>query len=439
VSLTGDRTYVGFGLGAIQSGLFLYEAMSSGNFNRLVVSEIVPEIVHRVRENKGFITVNIAYANHIEAVPVGPVEILDPAVNVDRQHLVDALVNAQEIGTAVPATRYYSSSGPDSLGKILAAGLQAKIQHDGPRAVIYTAENNNHAAEILDELVLAEILPDEGKILGSRVRFLNTVIGKMSGTITDKFEISNLGLSSMTPGSARAFLVESFNHILISRITFPGNQHNPPFERGIDVFIEKDDLLPFEEAKLFGHNATHALAAYLGELLGIQRIADIPSIPGFLGFLRRAFLEESGKALIHRYNGIDPLFTPQGYEAYADDLLIRMVNPWLTDTAERVGRDVKRKLSWDDRLVGTLRLGLSEGIIPRRYALGTAAALIKLYPDLLNRDIHPKKYLLSIWGCDPRDTDQESRVLALIQEALNHLRHWHAEQTGDHQALLSGM
>jgi mannitol-1-phosphate/altronate dehydrogenase len=413
--------------------------MSSGNFNRLVVSEIVPELVHRVRENKGFITVNIAYADHVEAVPVGPVEILDPAVNVDRQRLVNALISAQEIGTAVPATRYYSSSGPDSLCKILAAGLQVKIQHDGPRAVIYTAENNNHAAEILEKLVLAEFLPAGRKILGSRARFLNTVIGKMSGTITDKFEISNLGLSTMTPGSDRAFLVESFNHILISRISFPSDIHNPTFERGIDVFIEKDDLLPFEEAKLFGHNATHALAAYLGELLGIQRIADIPSIPGLFVFLRQAFIDESGKALIHRYNGIDPLFTPQGYTAYADDLLMRMVNPWLTDTTERVGRDIERKLSWDDRLVGTLRLGLSEGITPRRYALGTAAALIKLYPDLLNRDTHPKEYLLPLWGRDPRDTDQESMVLALIHDALSHLRNWHADQAGDPQALLSGL
>ncbi len=39
MTLTGNRTYVGFGFGAIQAGLFLYEAFQSGNFGRLVVAE----------------------------------------------------------------------------------------------------------------------------------------------------------------------------------------------------------------------------------------------------------------------------------------------------------------------------------------------------------------------------------------------------------------
>lgn len=43
------RTFVGIGFGPIQSGLFLLEAHRSGNFDRLVVAEIVPEIVDAVR------------------------------------------------------------------------------------------------------------------------------------------------------------------------------------------------------------------------------------------------------------------------------------------------------------------------------------------------------------------------------------------------------
>ena len=84
MSLTGERTYVGFGLGAIQAGLFLYEAMVSGKFGRLVAAEVVPEMVECVRKNGGFLTVNMAYTDHIEAVPVGPVEALNPALEEDR-------------------------------------------------------------------------------------------------------------------------------------------------------------------------------------------------------------------------------------------------------------------------------------------------------------------------------------------------------------------
>ena len=69
------------------------------------------------------------------------------------------------------------------------------------------------------------------------------------------------------------------------------------------MFTEKEDLLPFEEAKLYGHNATHALAAYLAHLKGIPRIADLRHFPALMAFLRDAFLEESGRALISKHHG----------------------------------------------------------------------------------------------------------------------------------------
>ena len=44
---------MGFGLGAIQSGLFLHEAARSGNFKRLVVAEVMPDVVQAVRASNG--------------------------------------------------------------------------------------------------------------------------------------------------------------------------------------------------------------------------------------------------------------------------------------------------------------------------------------------------------------------------------------------------
>ena len=433
MSLAGKRTFLGFGLGAIQSGLFLYEAQASGGFDRLVVAEVVPEVVRQVRENNGFLTVNIAYPDRIDAVQVGPIEVLDPGIDADRRILVDALASAQEIATAVPGVAFYcNTAGPEAICRILATGLQVKAQRGGPRAVIYAAENHNHAAEILQERVLAEIpSAEQGPILHF-VRFLNTVIGKMSGVISDPVEVSALGLAPMTPENKRAFLVEAFNRILISRIRFD----EPGFTRNITTFIEKDDLLPFEEAKLFGHNATHALGAYLGALLGLQRIADLREVPGMLVFLRRAFIEESGASLIHRYRGIDPLFTPEGYAQYADDLLDRMVNPFLADTIERVGRDAERKLGWEDRLIGTLRLGLSEGVTPIRYALGVAAALAHLDPAYLRSMADLDERLEAIWGNHWSDP-QVNQVLVLIRDALEHLHRWQTISQGDPRSLLN--
>jgi mannitol-1-phosphate 5-dehydrogenase len=258
----------------------------------------------------------------------------------------------------------------------------------------------------------------------------------MSGVIAGASEIEALHLAPMTPGSDRAFLVEAFNRILISRIRFPGEREVPPFQRGITTFIEKDDLLPFEEAKLFGHNAAHALAAYIGSLAGASRMADLPSIPAIEVFLRRAFILESGAALIHRYGGLDPLFTTKGFTAYADDLLSRMFNPWLADTTDRVGRDVERKLGWDDRLIGVLRLGLAEGIPTLRYALGTAAALAYLDPALLSSTADPADRLLALWGNARREPTQETAVLTQVRESLSHLRRWYADGQRDPLALV---
>lgn len=429
------HTFVGFGLGAIQSGLFLYEAQASHNFARLVVAEVLPEVVQQVRENEGYVTVNIAHFDHIEAARVGPVEIYHPGVASDRQALVEAVAAAQEIATAVPGVAFYcNAAGPQTISRLLAAGLRRKARQAGPPAVIYAAENHNHAAEILQQLVMDEIPPAEQVAIRGLVCFIDTVIGKMSGVVSDSAELQALNLHPMTPGSGRAFLVEAFNRILISRIQFA----DPGFRRGITAFIEKDDLLPFEEAKLYGHNATHALGAYLGALLGAQRIADLPSIPGLLAFLRRAFIEESGASLIHRYPGLDPLFTPDGYAAYADDLLRRMINPCLADTVERVGRDVERKLGWDDRLVGTIRLGLAEGVRPVRYALGAAAALVKLDRTYLTDPTNPAERLAALWGEHSQDP-QAVDVLELIREMLGRLRQWRAHSPGDATALLQGL
>jgi mannitol-1-phosphate 5-dehydrogenase len=146
--------------------------------------------------------------------------------------------------------------------------------------------------------------------------------------------------------------------------------------------------------------------------------------PDLLGFIRDAFLKESGEALIRKHAGVDPLFTSEGYRAYALDLLERMTNPYLQDSVERVGRDPHRKLGWDDRLVGTLRLALHQNIVPRRYAVGTAAALATLDPSFLQAGKPARALLAPLWGHEAMETKEAKDVLSLIEEARPHLKRW---------------
>ena len=427
--MAGGKQFVGFGFGPIQSGLFLYEAFRSGNFAGYTVADIDEELVRAVRRSGGRYTVNVARPDRIDRFTVEGVELHDSRTAEGRRAILQAVAASDELATALPSVAIYTAGGESSVADLLAAGLAARrgagLPPGGLPTVVYTAENNNHAAEILGEQLRARASAEalEG------VQVLNTVIGKMSGVTADLPTIRRLGLSTLTPDFPRAVLVEEFNRILISRVRLAG------YRRGIEVFQEKEDLLPFEEAKLYGHNAVHALIAYLADLKGYATIAESGRDPWIMEVARRAFIEESGAALLRRHSGLgDPLFTPAGYAEYAEDLLRRMVNPHLCDQVERVGRDQARKLGIEDRLYGTMSLALDAGLEPRNLALGAAAGVL----SLLRRGAAPAGLsapvegdldaarlgglLEAVWGEAGRKSAHARHLVGLTAEALERLR-----------------
>ncbi len=419
--------FVGFGFGAIQAGLFLYEAARTGAFERLVVAEVVPARVAALREAGGIFRLNIAYADRVEQFAVGPVEIYDPAQEGDRTALIDAVAEAHELTTAIPSVDFYTAAGSGSLHRVLAAGIAQKIERGGPQAVLYAAENHNHAAELLAEAVNDALPVALRADAGKYVAFLNTVIGKMSGVAaagrapaTDRAP-----LAPITPASTDAFLVEAFNRILVSTPHLPVLPGRAPYARSIRVFAEKPDLLPFEEAKLYGHNALHAVAAYLGWYLGLDDMSQLRVRPAALALARQGAVDEAGVALCRRYAGIDPIFTPAGFGDYVDELLERMVNPYLRDAIARVARDPARKLGWHDRLVGAMRLALAAGLEPQALATGAAAAyacLLAERPDRANLSVD--RVLDDLWQADAPPRDEAELVSDWIVRGRHALSTW---------------
>jgi mannitol-1-phosphate 5-dehydrogenase len=374
------KTFFGFGFGPIQSALFLYEAFRSGRFSRFVIAEVDASLVQAVRSSGGRYTINIALPERIEQATVSGVELYNPTVSEDRERILQAIAESDELATSLPSVAFFDKGGQTSVAHALAAGF---ARRSSPRpTIVYAAENHNHAAELLQAAVTKYGAP---AALES-VQFLNTVIGKMSGVITDPATIAKLNLTTLTPTTPKAVLVEEFNRILISQINLP------KFTRGIGVFVEKPDLLPFEEAKLYGHNAIHALIAFLGAQRGLTSMSEASEHPDLIATARAAFLDESGAALIRKYGALgDPLFTPAGYAAYVEDLLARMVRPTLNDLIARVTRDQVRKLGYDDRFFGTMRLALEYGIRPTHLAQGAAAAVLSLLRewDSLDQSVAP--------------------------------------------------
>ncbi|HSW02633.1 MAG TPA: hypothetical protein VLI39_20890 [Sedimentisphaerales bacterium] len=394
-----DHVFVGFGFGPIQAGLFAKEAFESGNFRRIVVAEIDQRLVDAVRANRGTYYVNVAREDRVETVQIDGVELFNPTRGSEVRK---ALAEATEITTCLPSVGFYDSDKPDTVAALIAEGLRAR---KSGATIVYAAENNNHAAEFLDQAVAKRL----GVPVPARVQFLNTVIGKMSQVVTDPAEIAARNLAPIAPGIDRAFLVEEFNHILVTKTAIPD------FTPGIGVFIEKDDLLPFEEAKLYGHNAIHALLGFIGTLKGYAKMPEIQADEPLLRVARQAFIRESGGALIRKYASLgDELFTEAGYRAYAEDLLVRITNPHLADSVARASRDVVRKLGIHDRIFGTMTLALEHGIEPANMATGALAGVALLLAGAAEYGL-PREWQSLDWRSLPAES--LTRLLAWLWQA----------------------
>ncbi len=416
MTFSGSRRLVGLGFGAIGAGLFVYEAYRAGDYAPPLVIDVRADLLAGLRAEGGHFRVNIARTDRVDVVDVGPMNVADSTVASEADLTVEAIAGADEFASALPSVAFYRTDDANSPHRLLAEGLRRRTR-TAP-LIIFCAENHRSAAALLEAAVLEAVPVGERDSVRGRARYVDTVIGKMSGVITDEAELRAGGFATITSALPAAFLVEAFDRILVSRV---GAGLHP----GMPVLREVDDLAPFEDAKLLGHNATHALAGFLGSLLGLTLVADLREVEGAMGFLRSAFIEESGATLRRRWEGADELFTEHGFEVFADDLLERMVNPHLADTIERAARDPRRKLGWDDRLVGLVRLGLAEDVPTPRYGMGVAAGL-----DVLRAGGADHGYdadLLRAGWPDGLDPEEVVLVIDAVAEGRERLERWRQE------------
>lgn len=406
------RIFVGIGFGAIQTGLFLREAQRSGNFDRYIVAMRRPEIAQAVNRDRT-VTVNIAMPDGIAVETYTNIDARCLSVAADILQLEQDMLAAHEISVAVSSVGDYVSDHPDSLHYLIARAVSGKLRGAGPKVLIYSSENHNEAASLLEQAILSA-LPEADRSAAREVfQTVDTVIGKMSRVIRDQDEIQEAGLALFSDQGSEAFLVEAFNNILVSHVD-PSRTSG----RGISQLVEKTDLIPFEHAKIHGHNATHAGFAYVGQVLDLKWMADVAAIPEVFSFFRDAFLEESGEALIRLHGGKDPLFTADGYRAYVDDLLARMANPWLRDTCDRIGRDVSRKLGWDDRLIGTIRLVRGQNVSANRYGFAALAAF-----EVLNQQ---PETMFASWVKSGAAPDAAEDMVQFLKALQPNYRDWRA-------------
>ncbi len=341
-----SKTFIGIGAGPIQTGIYVAGA-AEGGFDRIVLAEVDPALVAALKQSKT-ITVNTAGKTEITSKTYENIEVLNPNDPADRKELVEIAKTALVFNTALPASRFY----PFCVEWMREA---FDANPDGVR-YLYTSENSTTAAHDL-HAAMGKDYPN--------TYYLDTVIGKMSKVFLAD-DGSNLPV--LTPGFGKGHLVEAFNTIYTS--SAPGIENV-----GIKNLFPKADLVPFEEAKLYGHNANHLLLALLAAQKGCVSMSEAANYPECVEYARQALKEESGAALCKKYAGVDEYFETANFNAWADELIERMVSPLLSDAIDRVARDLPRKLGWEDRIVGATNLCISQGITPTHLLHGVSLAL----------------------------------------------------------------
>ncbi|GAA0958858.1 mannitol-1-phosphate 5-dehydrogenase [Frigoribacterium faeni] len=135
------------------------------------------------------------------------------------------------------------------------------------------------------------------------------------------------------------------------------------------------DLEPFIERKLFTVNTAHAAAAYHGFRKGLASIREALDDAEVMTEVRGVLAET--KSLLVAKHGLDA----DEQQAYIEKNLVRIANPHLPDTTERVGRNPLRKLSRHERFVGPASQLAERGMTSDALVRAVRAALDFSVPD----------------------------------------------------------
>lgn len=329
----------------------------AGNIGRGFLGQLFSQTGYEVV----FIDVNTQIVDKLNADQCYPIKIVSDGensiINVQNVRAVNGLELervAREISDAdVMATAVGVNILPEIAAPI-ARGLRERWNNKNMKPLnILICENLLDANHYLKELVQKELEEINYSNFDELIGFVEASIGRMVPVMT----------AEMQEGNNLLICVEAYDELPVDKDGFKGE------------IPEIKNLVPFSpfdyyiHRKLFIHNMGHAITAYLGFLKGYeymwQAIGDVQ-----IREICYLAMLESARALA-REHSIDLLEIMN----HVQQLIFRFGNRQLGDTIVRVGRDLQRKLSPNDRLIGALNMCIKNGIDPTYISAGIAAAL----------------------------------------------------------------
>ncbi len=250
----------------------------------------------------------------------------------DRAAVLDRLVSCRLCVTSV---------GQGALPKViplLAEAVQERKKHTSFPLDIIIAENIRNGAEYFRQVLTAD--GTEGIEAG----LVETSIGKMVPIMKEE----DLRKDPL------ALYAEEYNTLILDKKGFKNSVPEFPEVKVVD------NISAWVDRKLFIHNLGHVSAAYLGFRRDprIELIADLLKDVSLREQVRQVMLQAAA-ALLKEY---PTDFTKQDLREHIEDLLFRFQNRALGDTVFRVGRDLRRKLGREDRILGAARLCIKHGL-----------------------------------------------------------------------------
>jgi len=331
-------------IGAGNIGRSFVGQLFAGAGFEVVFIDVVPAVVNALNE-RGHYSVEIK-DREPATIRVAGVRAVDGR---DLEAAAKELADCRLCATAV---------GPGALNYIyptIARALAMRVAASEPPLDIIICENMRDAAEAF-RAGLGKLLPNDFP-LDESIGLVETSIGKM------------VPIMSQADRARDPLLVfaEAYNTLICDACGF---KNDIPDVAGLDP---KQNMKAYVDRKLFIHNLGHALCAYLGHVYDpalqytyetVEHEVLRPAI--------RAGMWESALALIRQY---PEEFDEDNQAEHVDDLLSRFANRALGDTLYRVGRDVRRKLSREDRVTGAIVCDLQNGMEPKLTSVCAAGGL----------------------------------------------------------------
>jgi len=341
-----------FGAGKIGRGLMGELFFASGY--RTVFVDIDRPLVKALQRVSSYEVHHVTNAGD-KPVHVAGFSALDAA---DVEAVAEAIVDARIVCTAVGAHNL-----PD-VAPSIARGLALRVR----RGVV----------EPLN-IIACENLMDSGRILSDRVWAAFAAIGPpcSRADFDARFGFVGAVVSRTVPVPPPETLSRNSLWLAcepIARLVVDATAFRGTVPHVIDVEPVANFAAHLRQ-KLVSHNMAHAVAAYLGYRSG-QKFIWQAIEDGSIAAVVRGAMDETGRALCSRFG-----FAPAQQRAFEDDLMERFRNRVLSDQVRRVAADPLRKLGPEDRLIGSARLCIEEGVDPAHLLVGIRAAIQYNDPD----------------------------------------------------------